>query len=123
MSKPSPQKSTGDWNADDVERWLRDYPLPATFKWNGTRAYPSYRLKKGFGFWLRTSGPYYPALRGLFGLCCRILIGLPVGTTLPNGEELGRLLQKYAGQQLEFTTEDLATPQKANPAEDAPSTD
>lgn len=124
MSKPT-TLSTGQWTRDDVERWLTDYPLPATFVWNGTRAYPRYTLKKGYGFWLRTAGPHYPALRGLFVLCCDILIGLPTGTPMPTREQLAELLQRYVGKQesLKFSTEDNAAvnPHEPNPAEDTPS--
>jgi hypothetical protein len=111
------------WTPDDTERWLTDYPLPATFQWNGTRAYPRYTLKKGYGFWLRTAGPYHAALRGLFVLCHEILAGLPVGNPMPTPDQLAALLQKQAGRQavLQLSAEDLAPPQTLNPAENTPS--
>lgn len=112
------------WLPEDTERWLTDYPLPATFVWNGTRAYPRYTLKKGYGFWLRTAGPYHPALRGLFALCHQILASLRPGVDkMPSGTQLAEELQRYAGQQIELPAmpEDFAAPLAQNPAENAPS--
>ncbi len=118
-----------DWTPDDTERWLTDYPLPATFKWNGERAYPVYKLVakhkdgrlKGYGFWLRTAGPYHPALRGLFVLCHEILSGLRPGLDpMPSQEQLAALLLKHAGRQLTLSVEDMAPPQAAHPAENVP---
>jgi hypothetical protein len=111
-----------NWTPEDTERWLTDYPLPATFVWNGKRAYPRYTLKKGYGFWLRTAGPYHPPLRGLFALCHQILSGLPVGMPMPGGEQLVAELLRHAGQQDEiaFTADDLGKPLPRNPAENVP---
>jgi hypothetical protein len=111
------------WSYDDTERWLTDYPLPAAFMWNGTRAYPRYNLKKGYGFWLRTAGPYHPALRGLFMLAHEILYQIPVGQSMPSGDELAALLLRQVGRQaaLPLSAEDQAAPAATNPAENTPS--
>lgn len=111
------------WLPEDTERWLTDYPLPANFVWNGERAYPRYTLKKGYGFWLRTAGPYHAALRGLFALCHQILAGMPVGAPMPSSTQLIEELKRYAGQQTEMPLmpEDFAAPLAQNPAENAPS--
>lgn len=89
--------NAGDgWTDDDVERWLTDYPLPAEFEWRGCRVMPRYRLKKGFGFWLRTT-PYH---QGLFEEIRDILVRWPVGAALPSPEELAdrlRLIEREAG--------------------------
>lgn len=60
------------WTPDDTEAWLSENPLPVDFKWphrdrsptgepNLQLVLPSYRLHKGYGFWLRTT-PYFPGL-------------------------------------------------------------
>lgn len=113
------------WTHDDTERWLTDYPLPATFRWNGERAYPRYTLKKGYGFWLRVAGQYYPALRGLFAICHEILASLRPGIDpMPDGEQLAARVQSWtkAGE-LPLTAEDRIerTPGSAHPGENAPS--
>lgn len=112
------------WTLDDTERWLRDYPLPATFKWNGTRAYPQYALKKGYGFWLRKAGQYYPPLRGLFALCHEILASLRPGIdAMPSGEDLAALLPKWRDRgELPLIAEDMETakPGTPHPGENAP---
>lgn len=113
------------WTRDDTEHWLTDYPLPADFKWNGARAYPKYRLKKGYGQWLRTAGPYHAALRGLFVLCHELLAALRPGVDpMPSPEQLAALLARHAGRQgtIQLSAEDLAAPQSSNPAEDTPAT-
>lgn len=110
---------TAGWTREDVERWLTDFPLPANFVFNGERAYPKYKLRCGYGQWLRTAGPYHPALRGLFSLICDLLIGLPVGTPLPGPEELAAMIldaQKRQGV-LELTEEDRAAPGARHPGE------
>jgi hypothetical protein len=115
------------WTCDDTERWLTDYPLPAHFKWNNERAYPRYNLKKGYGFWLRTAGPYYPALRGLFALCHEIFSTLRPGVDpMPDGEALSELLLKWdRSKELPFTDSDWITikPGTPHPGENAPNFD
>lgn len=108
-----------DWLPEDTENWMTDYPLPATFIWNGERAYPRYRLKKGYGQWLRTSGQYYPALRGLFRLCHEILASCEI---MPTRDQLAALVDRQNGraEPLPMFPEDMATPAAVNPAEDAP---
>lgn len=115
-----------DWLPDDTERWLTDFPLPATFLWNGERAYPRYTAKKGYGFWLRTAGPYHPALRGLFMLCHSTLAALRPGVDrMPSGEQLAALLLKQVRptEDLPWSLEDRAAiaPGTLNPAENVPS--
>lgn len=117
-----------EWQIDDTERWLTDWPLPATFKWNGARAYPRYTAKKGYGFWLRTAGPYHPALRGLFMLCHRMLATLRAGVDpMPSGEQLAAMLQKEQrpAAELPWSEEDRAAiePGTLNPAENVPAMD
>lgn len=51
-----------NWTQDQTEKWLTENPLPPDFVWRGNRVLPSYRLHKGYGFWLRET-PYH---RGLF---------------------------------------------------------
>lgn len=80
------------WEREDSERWLSDNPLPRSFSFNGEVTWPKYKLKKGYGQWLRTAGSYHPALRGLFALCHEILAGLPVGRPMPGGTELAELI-------------------------------
>ena len=108
-----------DWLPDDTERWLTDYPLPATFIWNGTRAYPRYRVKFGYGYWLRTAGPYHAALRGLFVLCHEILAACEI---MPTQEQLAALLTRHRDRQgtLTLSAEDTAPAAALNPAEDVP---
>lgn len=112
------------WTLDDTERWLTDYPLPATFKWNGQRAYPRYTLKKGYGFWLRTAGPYYPALRGLFALCHAVLAALRPGVDrMPDGERLAAMVTQWkSSEELPLIEEDRAAAQPGtpHPGENAP---
>jgi hypothetical protein len=111
-SQVSQESTTAAWTREDVERWLTDYPLPANFTYNGARAYPRYRLRCGYGQWLRTAGPYHAALRGLFGLVCDIIIGWPVGQPLPTPDELAQKIREAAAAQGEliFSEEDLARP-------------
>ncbi len=133
MAAAAVADARSDWLVGDTERWLTDYPLPATFKWNGSRAYPSYTLVakdehgklKGYGFWLRTAGPYHPALRGLFMLCHRTLAGLRTGVDpMPSGEQLAALLvrQQRPAEDLPWSAEDRAViaPGGRNPAENVP---
>lgn len=115
-----------DWTIEDTEHWLTDWPLPATFMWNGTRAYPRYTLKKGYGQWLRTAGPYHAALRGLFMLCHQTLAALRPGVDrMPAPEQLAALLlrQQRPAEDLPWSAEDKAAiaPGAMNPAENAPS--
>ncbi len=117
--------AAAEWTYDDTERWLTDFPLPATFVWNGCRAYPRYTAKKGYGFWLRTAGPYHPALRGLFVLCHDLIAALRPGIdNMPSGELLATILLKLARTpaNLPWSEEDRAVidPTKPNPAENVP---
>lgn len=89
------QLAAAAWRDDDVERWLTDFPLPADFEWRGCRVLPRYRLKKGFGFWLRTT-PYH---QGLFELIRDILVALPAGAPMPTPEELAAKLQLIEREQ------------------------
>jgi hypothetical protein len=66
------------WTAVQTEGWLTEYPLPVTFTWPDRYGkerppVPSYRLKGGYGKWLRET-PYFP---GLFELCHEILQRAP----------------------------------------------
>lgn len=129
-----------DWTPDDTERWLSDYPLPRDFVFpplpvdvrpvlegvdpgepNQARAWPLYTAKKGYGFWLRTAGPYHKPLRGLFALAHEILASLPVGARMPGPEELAKLITEAAkgGQELPLTSYDNAPAQASNPADSA----
>lgn len=99
------------WEREDTERWLKDYPLPADFSWNGEAARPRYQLKEGYGFWLRTAGPYHPALRGLFKLIHEILAEKSaVGARAPTPEELAAELTAYAALQGTLGLEDDELP-------------
>lgn len=87
-----------EWTQDDTEQWLSANALPDDFVWphrnakpDGTESLqpvlPSYRLTKGYGFWLRTT-PYFP---GLFEEIHELLVGM--GAKLPeDGADLGRML-------------------------------
>lgn len=119
------EAARADWTRDDTERWLTDYPPPATFIWNNTRAYPRYTLKKGYGFWLRTAGPHYPALRGLFVLCHDLLASLRPGIDLmPSSELLAAMLIQRArpAEDLPWSEEDKRVIEagSAAPGENAP---
>ena len=83
------------WRDDDVERWLNDYPLPVDFLWRGQRVWPRYQLKKGYGFWLRTT-PYH---QGLFEICRDILVNWMVGQPMPDGDQLAVLLKRFEIEQ------------------------
>lgn len=94
-----PQPPAALWTADDTERYLREYPLPADFRWphrdradDGSEVLapvlPSYRLHKGYGFWLRTT-PYFP---GLFEEIHQVL--LSIGDELPTPERLAEILHQ-----------------------------
>ena len=110
------------WTPDDVERWLNDFPLPMDLRFRGAVVFPRYKLKKGFGFWLRTAGPYHPALRGLFNLIVQIIQGIPVGKPMPTPEQLADQIRAHEAAQgvLVFTAEDNAPPadEASNPAVD-----
>ncbi len=85
------------WEREDTERWLKDYPLPPDFIWNGEKAWPRYQLKEGYGQWLRTAGSYHPALRGLFALVHDILAEkAAVGAKAPTADELAAELRAHA---------------------------
>jgi hypothetical protein len=85
------------WDKDKTEEWLTLNPLPPDFEWQGKQVLPSYKIHKGYGFWLRTT-PYH---RGLFERCNDLL-------TARNGQysdalELAEdLLQKPHQQDTEF---------------------
>lgn len=49
------------WSDEDTERYLNRMPLPREFTWKGVLVQPRYQIKKGYGFWLRTT-PYHPGL-------------------------------------------------------------
>jgi hypothetical protein len=102
------------WEREDTERWLTDYPLPADFVWNDEVVWPRYELKNGYGFWLKTAGPYHPALRGLFGLVHDILAEKSVtGARAPSPDELAAELRAYATVQATLGIEDPAPPPAA----------
>lgn len=87
------------WQAWETEAWLNEdgNALPADFAWphrdkhpdgsmNLQIVIPSYRLTKGYGFWLKTT-PYFP---GLFEKIHQILARRP---ELPaDGAELAQIL-------------------------------
>lgn len=50
---------------EDTVRFLDEVGLPLGFEWNGQRVAPLYKIRSGFGTWLRTAY-YHQALRGLF---------------------------------------------------------
>ena len=106
------------WERDDVERWLNDFPLPADLTFRGEKVWPRYRLKKGFGFWLRTAGPYHPAMRGLFSLIVEIIQAVPVGQAMPTPTRLAELIHEWEASQMELpiSEEDNAEPLPTNPA-------
>lgn len=89
------------WPPDYTERYLTESPLPTDFVWphrdrnaDGTEnlqpVLPSYRIHKGYGFWLRTT-PYFP---GLFEEIHGILSRLPGDAELPTAEELAAQLNE-----------------------------
>jgi hypothetical protein len=86
------------WLADDTEKWLTLNPLPIDFYWphrdplpdgtvNMQPVLPTYRLHKGYGFWLRTT-PYFP---GLFEEAHAVILSL--GDELPSPESLAAQLK------------------------------
>ena len=80
------------WLPLDTERWLTNYPLPATFLWPDNYGkerlvLPTNRISKGYGFWLRTT-PYFP---GLFELCHRIIATTPADFPMTPEWLAGRL--------------------------------
>lgn len=87
------------WTPDDTEAFLTRQALPADFLWphrdknpDGSErlapVIPSYRLHKGYGFWLRTT-PYFPAL---FEEIHAVLLRWPDDVELPDAAALGQLL-------------------------------
>ena len=108
------------WTREDTERWLNDYPLPADMTFRGEKVWPRYALKKGYGFWLRTAGPYHVAMRGLFALIHQFLEEVPVGSPMPTGEILMAKVNHWERlqQDLPLTIEDQAAPAPKNPAEE-----
>jgi hypothetical protein len=109
------------WDREDVERWLNDNPLPADMEFRGARVWPRYALKKGYGFWLKTAGPYHPALRGLFGLIVEIIQAIPVGHPMPTAMQLMQRVKAWESMQLDLplTDDDRAACAGDNPAEDS----
>jgi hypothetical protein len=97
-----------NWEREDTERWLNDYPLPAGMTFRGEKVWPRYQLKKGYGFWLRTAGPYHPALRGLFALLHELLAAVPVGQPMPLPELLAERVRAWEGRQAELPLTDEA---------------
>lgn len=75
------------WTRDDTERFLTKYPLPPDFTYRGAVVRPRYNLKKGYGFWLRTT-PYH---QGLFERAHEILALL---VTLPSPAQLAHLINE-----------------------------
>lgn len=87
------------WTAVQTEGWLTEYPLPVGFTWpdryGKPRApMPSYRLKGGYGKWLRET-PYFP---GLFERCHEILLKAPDDALL-TPEWLAEELNKQRAEQ------------------------
>lgn len=97
------------WTADDTEGFLTRQALPADFLWphrdknpDGSDllapVMPSYRLHKGYGFWLRTT-PYFP---GLFEEVHAVLVHWPDDLPLPDAQQMAETLtvrRKAAGEQ------------------------
>jgi len=110
------------WTPDDVERWLNDYPLPKDLRFRGEIVWPRYTLKKGYGFWLRTAGPYHVAFRGLFNLVVQIIQALPVGKAMPTPEQLADKIRAHEAAQgvLTFGADECGPEraEKDNPAVD-----
>ncbi|MFA6959922.1 MAG: hypothetical protein WC205_04125 [Opitutaceae bacterium] len=106
------------WREDDVMRWLNDNPLPKDLTFRGEIVWPRKVLKKGYGFWLKTSGPYHPALRGLYNLVVQIIQAIPVGKPMPTPEQLADKIRAHEAAQgvLVFTAEDNAPAEPVNPA-------
>jgi len=95
-----PQISAG-WTLDNTERFLTQQALPSDFQWphrepnadgseNLQPVMPTYRLHKGYGFWLRTT-PYFP---GLFEEVHAVLVRWPDTLELPSPEGLAVLLKQ-----------------------------
>lgn len=89
------------WTPDDTERWLTLHALPPDFSWphrdarpdgseNVQPVIPSYRLHKGYGFWLRTT-PYFP---GLFEEIHTIFLAARNDEPLPTSEQLAEMLRE-----------------------------
>lgn len=76
------------WTKDHTERYLTKNPLPGDFWWKGRQVIPHYQLKKGYGFWLRTT-PYH---RGLFDAVHRHLATCEVW---PTGEEIAAAMREF----------------------------
>lgn len=87
------------WTIEDTEAFLAEQALPVGFAWphrdanadgsqNLQPVVPSYRIKHGYGFWLRTT-PYFP---GLFEEIHRVLASWPADVELPAAERLAEIL-------------------------------
>lgn len=97
------------WTPNDTEAFLTRQALPPDFLWPHRDAnpdgserlvpvLPTYRLHKGYGFWLRTT-PYFP---GLFEEIHAILLRWPDDQPLPNAQALADTLnerRRAAGEQ------------------------
>lgn len=81
------------WDQEATEEWLTKNPLPPDFEWEGRQVIPSYKIHKGYGFWLRTT-PYH---RGLFARC-HDLLGARNGL-YSDGEDLAEDLRKKPHRQ------------------------
>jgi hypothetical protein len=97
-----PQMPAG-WTTDDTEAFLTKVPLPTDFRWDRTEKHgsdkrilpdqsvlPDYRIKKGYGFWLRTT-PYFP---GLFEEIHDILLRWPDDEAMPSADQLAEVLRE-----------------------------
>ena len=88
------------WGKDDTERYLRDNPLPADFVWRGRSVCPQYHIRKGYGFWLRTT-PYHPGLfEALHGFIARCDV-------YPTPERMAEAMTEIEAAEKEQTNLDL----------------
>ena len=111
-SAPAP----APWTSDDTEEWLKHNPLPGDFRYPGhekdrdgkriwATVLPTYQIKHGYGFWLRTT-PYFP---GLFEEIHAILAPWPENEPMPAPEALGAILHAREADRTR-TLFDLPTP-------------
>jgi hypothetical protein len=89
------------WTLDNTEQFLTRQALPSSFVWphrdpladgsdNLQPVLPSYRLHKGYGFWLRTT-PYFP---GLFEEVHAVLLRWPDDDAMPDADALANILNQ-----------------------------